>query len=151
MKRQILGNTRVRFPRPGRTPSATAATRRAWRCGCRDDNLVIFDAGTGIRGLGDALMATGRIGEGLPRDHAIRTGITSRGFPFFKPAFISGNEFTIIGAQSKGVTLRQMIASQMDKVYFPDPAERAEGEDQVPADQGGDHPGLQRRRSHRST
>jgi len=42
-----------------------------------------------------------------------------QGFPFFKPAFISGNEFTIIGAQSKSVTLRQMIASQMDKVYFP--------------------------------
>ena len=42
-----------------------------------------------------------------------------QGFPFFKPAFISGNEFTIIGAQAKNITLRQMIASQMDQVYFP--------------------------------
>jgi len=42
-----------------------------------------------------------------------------QGFPFFKPAFISGNELTIVGAQTKSITLRQMIASQMDKVYFP--------------------------------
>jgi ribonuclease BN (tRNA processing enzyme) len=42
-----------------------------------------------------------------------------QGFPFFKPAFISGNELTIIGPHSRDVTLRQMMAHLMDKAYFP--------------------------------
>lgn len=42
-----------------------------------------------------------------------------QGLPFFKPAFISGNELTIMGPQPRGVTLRQMISHLMDKVYFP--------------------------------
>jgi phosphoribosyl 1,2-cyclic phosphodiesterase len=83
-----------------------------------DNNLVIFDAGTGIRGLGDALMAQGEsVKAYLAITHPHWDHI--HGFPFFKPAFISGNEFTIIGAQSRDITLRQMIAYQMDKVYFP--------------------------------
>jgi phosphoribosyl 1,2-cyclic phosphodiesterase len=82
------------------------------------DNLVILDAGTGIRGLGDALMATGEsVKAFLAISHPHWDHI--HGLPFFKPLFISGNEFTIIGAQSRNLKLRQMISDQMDKVYFP--------------------------------
>jgi phosphoribosyl 1,2-cyclic phosphodiesterase len=82
------------------------------------NNLVVLDAGTGIRGLGDALMATGEsVKAYLAITHPHWDHL--QGFPFFKPAFISGNELTIIGAQTRYVTLRQMISYQMDKVYFP--------------------------------
>ena len=83
-----------------------------------DNNLVIFDAGTGLRGLGDSLMAAGgSMNAFLAISHPHWDHI--QGFPFFKPAFIAGNELTIIGAQTRNITLRQVIASQMDKVYFP--------------------------------
>lgn len=82
------------------------------------DELVIFDAGTGIRGLGDALMAAGGSMKAvLAISHPHWDHI--QGFPFFKPAFLAGNELTIVGAQTRNITLRQVIASQMDKVYFP--------------------------------
>jgi phosphoribosyl 1,2-cyclic phosphodiesterase len=81
-------------------------------------NLVILDAGTGIRGLGDALMATGEsVKAYIAISHPHWDHI--HGFPFFKPLYISGNEFTIIGAQSPKLHLRQMISDQMDKTYFP--------------------------------
>jgi phosphoribosyl 1,2-cyclic phosphodiesterase len=83
-----------------------------------NNNLVIFDAGTGLRGLGDAIMAAGgSLKAFLLISHPHWDHI--QGFPFFKPAFVSGNEITIIGAQTRNITLRQMIASQMDQIYFP--------------------------------
>lgn len=83
-----------------------------------DNNLVVFDAGTGLRGLGDALMVRGgSVRAIIAISHPHWDHI--QGFPFFKPAFIPGNDLTIVGAQTRSVTLRQMIASQMDKVYFP--------------------------------
>jgi len=102
------GTDTVRFG--GNTPCVEARLSK--------NNLVIFDAGTGIRGLGDSLMASGESVEAfIAITHPHWDHI--QGFPFFKPAFISGNEFTIVGAQSRSVTLRQMVSYQMDKVYFP--------------------------------
>ena len=42
-----------------------------------------------------------------------------QGFPFFKPAFVEGNEITIIGPDARGVPLSKIIAEQMNKIYFP--------------------------------
>ncbi|MBI3764999.1 MAG: MBL fold metallo-hydrolase [Ignavibacteriales bacterium] len=42
-----------------------------------------------------------------------------QGFPFFKPAFVSGNELTIVGGETDKVSLQKMISDQMNKVYFP--------------------------------
>lgn len=102
------GNDTVRYG--GNTPCVEVRTG--------NNDLVIFDAGTGIRGLGDALISGGEsVSAYLAVTHPHWDHI--QGFPFFKPAFISGNEFTILGAQSRSVTLRQMISDQMDRVYFP--------------------------------
>lgn len=117
MKVKFWG-TRGSLPTPGRDTVRYGGNTPCVEVRLRNNNLVVFDAGTGIRNLGDALMAEGEsVKAYIAITHPHWDHI--QGFPFFKPAFISGNEFTIIGVQSKSVTLRQMISSQMDKVYFP--------------------------------
>ena len=117
MKVKFWG-TRGSVPSPGRDTVRYGGNTPCVEVRLAENNLVIFDAGTGLRGLGDALMVRGESVKAIiaishPHwDHI-------QGFPFFKPAFISGNELTIVGAQTRSVTLRQMIASQMNKVYFP--------------------------------
>ena len=117
MKLKFWG-TRGSIPTPGEGTVRYGGNTPCVEVRLNNDNLVIFDAGTGIRGLGDALIAAGAsVKAYLIITHPHWDHI--HGFPFFKPAFISGNELTIIGAQSRDVTLRQMISYQMDKVYFP--------------------------------
>ncbi len=83
-----------------------------------DDNLLILDAGTGIRNLGNALAErNGRVKAYILITHPHWDHI--QGFPFFKPAFVEGNEITIIGPEARGVTLAELIAEQMNKIYFP--------------------------------
>jgi phosphoribosyl 1,2-cyclic phosphodiesterase len=83
-----------------------------------DGSLIILDAGTGIRNLGNELMK---------REEKIRAHILIthphwdhiQGFPFFRPAFVAGNELTIVGPEARGVKLAELIAEQMNKIYFP--------------------------------
>ena len=82
------------------------------------EELIILDAGTGIRNLGEALIENGEsIKAYILISHPHWDHI--QGFPFFKPAFISGNDLTIIGGETDKVTLQKMISDQMNKVYFP--------------------------------
>jgi phosphoribosyl 1,2-cyclic phosphodiesterase len=83
-----------------------------------DNELIILDAGTGIRNLGDFLIANG---ESI-RAHILITHPHwdhIQGFPFFKPAFVSGNELTIIGTDREEIDLQHIIADQMKRIYFP--------------------------------
>ena len=80
--------------------------------------LIILDAGTGIRNLGEKLHHNGECVKAFilishPHwDHI-------QGFPFFKPAFVKGNEITIVGAETHKLNLQNMITDQMNKIYFP--------------------------------
>ena len=61
------------------------------RCG---DRLLIFDGGTGIRPLGDALMKTGKPVNAdifFSHCHVDHVG----GLPFFAPFYIKGNSFRL--------------------------------------------------------
>jgi phosphoribosyl 1,2-cyclic phosphodiesterase len=110
--------TRGSVPSPGKDTVRYGGNTPCVEVRLTDTNLVIFDAGTGLRGLGDALVKRGEsIKAFIAVSHPHWDHI--QGFPFFKPAFIPGNEITIVGAQTKQITLRQMLASQMDKVFFP--------------------------------
>ncbi|HTK81801.1 MAG TPA: MBL fold metallo-hydrolase [Bacteroidota bacterium] len=83
-----------------------------------NDELIILDAGTGIRNLGEALIESGESFKAhILISHPHWDHI--QGFPFFKPAFISGNEFTIVGGETEKVSLQKMISDQMNKIYFP--------------------------------
>jgi len=83
-----------------------------------DDRLIIFDAGTGIRSFGDYLINKGEsVKAFLFISHPHWDHI--QGFPFFKPAFIPGNELTIVGTDRPEKPLSEIISEQMNRIYFP--------------------------------
>ncbi len=84
-----------------------------------DDRLFIFDAGSGIRALSDALLAAkrSRIDGKMLISHPHWDHINA--LPFFVPFYVQGNQFEICGASHGDITMRDLISAQMDGVYFP--------------------------------
>ena len=75
-----------------------------------DDTLIIFDAGTGIRALGQALLAQpGPIHAHLFLSHAHWDHI--QGIPFVAPAYIAGTELTILGPEHGHLTLEKVVTA----------------------------------------
>jgi len=83
------------------------------------DNLFIFDAGTGIKMYSDYLMAENqsRIEAKIFISHPHWDHINA--LPFFMPLYIQGNEFEISGPSHGDITMRELISTQMEGVYFP--------------------------------
>jgi len=106
------------IPTPGKATVRYGGNTPSLELRLDNEELIIFDAGTGIRGLGDHLIANGEsLNTFLLITHPHWDHI--QGFPFFKPALISGNEITIMGTERKEVTLQHIIADQMKRIYFP--------------------------------
>jgi phosphoribosyl 1,2-cyclic phosphodiesterase len=84
-----------------------------------DGRLFIFDAGSGIKALSDALLAAkrSRIDGTLLISHPHWDHINA--LPFFVPFYMQSNQFEICGASHGDITMRDLISAQMDGVYFP--------------------------------
>lgn len=82
----------------------------------REEQLIILDAGTGLRILGDSLVGKPVQGH-LLLSHMHWDHI--QGFPFFVPAYIPGNQFTLYGTHWSDQTLEQIMSGQMRAPYFP--------------------------------
>ena len=84
------------------------------------DQILIFDAGTGIRELGDSLLREFRA---QPIRASLFVGHTHwdhiQGWPFFLPAYIPSNEFSLYSARAVGKPLERIFRGQMDSDYFP--------------------------------
>ncbi|MFM7908453.1 MAG: MBL fold metallo-hydrolase [Microcystis sp.] len=81
---------------------------------------LIFDGGTGLRILGQSLMAESPVKVHLFFTHSHWDHI--QGFPFFTPAFIRGNTFKIYAVPStNGATIKQTLHDQMLHPNFPVP------------------------------
>jgi phosphoribosyl 1,2-cyclic phosphodiesterase len=81
---------------------------------------LIFDAGTGIHVLGQALLQDLPVSGHLFFSHSHWDHI--QGFPFFLPAFMEGNEFDIYGGViANGMTIEQRLRDQMTQPNFPVP------------------------------
>lgn len=89
-------------------------------CGAK---RLIFDAGTGLRALGDELMANGGPVEGdIFLSHTHFDHIC--GIPFFKPFFVAGNDFRIwAGHLLPEQTLKRVVTEMMMAPLFPIPPE----------------------------
>ena len=83
--------------------------------------LVVFDAGTGLRELGQQLLRDNG-GEPL-RVHLLISHLHwdhIQGLPFFRPAFDPRNTLTIYGpAQRRRQRLRRLLGIGMDDPFFP--------------------------------
>ncbi|HLE32523.1 MAG TPA: MBL fold metallo-hydrolase [Bacteroidota bacterium] len=117
MKVKFWG-VRGSIPTPGKQTVRYGGNTPCLEIRLEDDSLIIFDAGTGIRNLGDDLINSGEsVKAVLLITHPHWDHI--QGFPFFKPAFISGNELTIVGTERPDKSLSEIIAEQMNRIYFP--------------------------------
>ena len=84
-----------------------------------DQQVIILDAGTGIRKLGQALLKEhpSRIVGTLLFSHTHWDHI--QGFPFFVPAFVRNNRFVVIGQKKIGQKLEHVLAGQVVQPYLP--------------------------------
>ena len=125
VRRTVDGKIRIRFwgvrgsvPVSGPHVVRYGGNTSCVEVGLSSRNQVIFDAGTGIRELGKFLLSKrldwgGRIF--LSHHHWDHI----QGLPFFGPAYVPGNEFTILGPAHPEVDLQKIVSDQMESVYFP--------------------------------
>ena len=85
-----------------------------------DGELIVLDAGTGIRPLGAELMK-----EFKDRSVKVSLLITHshwdhvQGFPFFAPAYNPKNQVDIHGFEGAWESLEDIFSGQMESPYFP--------------------------------
>jgi len=83
----------------------------------RDDQIVIIDSGSGIRRLGNRLLAEGRLDFAMIFTHAHWDHIM--GFPFFKPIYQSEARIAMYGCPFFQESVREMISRIMAPPNFP--------------------------------
>jgi phosphoribosyl 1,2-cyclic phosphodiesterase len=82
------------------------------------DDILVFDAGTGLRLLGNELIKRTK----PPRIHLFLSHVHwdhIQGFPFFAPAYQKGFEIVVHGRGQADSTLGQILAGQMEGPNFP--------------------------------
>ncbi|NUP08621.1 MAG: MBL fold metallo-hydrolase [Polyangiaceae bacterium] len=83
---------------------------------------IILDAGSGIRALGDELVAKNEhqrvtiLLSHVHWDHVL-------GLPFFTPLYMTGSEICLMSGAVGGMSLRDVLKAQMIKPLFPVPFE----------------------------
>jgi phosphoribosyl 1,2-cyclic phosphodiesterase len=84
-------------------------------------DLIVFDAGTGLRLLGDRLLAESE-GRGYRPVHILLSHLHwdhIQGFPFFRPVYTEGYPITVSGSSSATRLLKPAFEGQLSDPYFP--------------------------------
>jgi phosphoribosyl 1,2-cyclic phosphodiesterase len=85
-----------------------------------DGQIIVLDAGTGIRPLG---LALAKEFEDTPLDITLLITHTHwdhiQGFPFFLPAYKAENKLRILGYEGARSGLAHTLKGQMESPYFP--------------------------------
>jgi phosphoribosyl 1,2-cyclic phosphodiesterase len=113
--------TRGSIPTPGVHTARYGGNTSCVAVSGARDQLVILDAGSGIRLLGRELMRV----ASMPMNLDILLSHTHwdhiQGLPFFQPLNTKGNSVRIYGAAQEGIPLEEILDRQMDPVVFPVP------------------------------
>lgn len=83
----------------------------------KDNDLIIIDAGSGIRRLGNNLIKEGRKDINIIFTHAHWDHIL--GFPYFKPLYLKGTNITMLGSPIAQESIRHIISKTMQAPNFP--------------------------------
>lgn len=84
-----------------------------------EDAVLIVDAGTGIRRLGNLLLEEGRTHCTLLFTHAHWDHLM--GFPFFKPIYRSNFSLDVYGCPLENGSMQHLLGGLMSPPYFPVP------------------------------
>lgn len=84
------------------------------RCG---ERTIVLDAGTGLRALGDRLMAEGRRDVTMLLSHTHWDHI--QGLPFFVPLYVPGSRLQLWGPRFGERALHDVLSRQMEGPVFP--------------------------------
>lgn len=110
--------TRGSLPSPGPDTIKYGGNTSCIELRMPKEKLFILDAGTGIRKLGKKIAREGvnqKINLLLTHPHWDHIF----GLPFFIPIYKPGNEIVICGARHGDISLREVVAGQMEGIYFP--------------------------------
>jgi phosphoribosyl 1,2-cyclic phosphodiesterase len=83
----------------------------------RDNDVIIIDAGTGIRKLGNSLLASDLRTYSMLFTHAHWDHLM--GFPFFKPIYRKETKIKLFGCPYVYQSIRDILAKSMMAPYFP--------------------------------
>ncbi len=81
------------------------------------DNRIVFDAGTGLRSLGDRLIASGPSATTILLSHLHWDHI--QGLPFFTPIYVAGNWIEVVSGANGTMPLEAALRRQMAAPFFP--------------------------------
>lgn len=117
----MFWGTRGSIPTPGVHTARYGGNTSCVAVSGAPDQLVILDAGSGIRLLGRELvrLTPGPMNLDILLSHTHWDHI--QGLPFFQPLNTKGNAIRIYGAAQGGVPLEEILDRQMDPVVFPVP------------------------------
>src|SRR5216117_2583001 len=113
--------TRGSIPTPGPNTARYGGNTPCVAVEGADEELLILDAGTGIRALGRELVErqNGAVQAEILLSHAHWDHI--QGLPHFKPFFAPGNAVRIWGSRQGTTSLEAILRQQMDPAVFPVP------------------------------
>ncbi|CAN5477139.1 MBL fold metallo-hydrolase [soil metagenome] len=102
---------------PGSTTAAVGGNTSCVEVRCGSQRLIL-DAGTGLRALGDSLLAENQPVEAtLLLSHFHWDHI--QGLPFFVPAYVPSTKLTVVGSSDGRHSLRDKLSRQMTEPHFP--------------------------------
>lgn len=83
----------------------------------KDDEIIIIDAGTGLRKLGNRLLAEDRHEYNMILTHAHWDHLL--GFPFFKPIYSKQTRINMFGCPFAQGSIKDMLTKSMSPPHFP--------------------------------
>lgn len=115
MKLRFWG-VRGSIPSPGVDTAGVGGNTSCVEVRCGSTRLVL-DAGTGLRRLGDTMVAAQALDATLLLSHFHWDHI--QGLPFFVPAYLRQSELRVVGMRGAALSLEQTLATQMQAPVFP--------------------------------